>query len=127
MMSSHLEIGPDTGVIRGPERGIVRVWAIEADTARRDGDRAGGPDIVDATIHAWPIGMRDRAVAAGERREGGRRGLARAEAARHQRRGGLVERRVEIAADDACCRFILAPVDPGEELLHLEEAERIIA
>ena len=99
---------------------------IEANAACNNLDRAGYPNVVDAPIHPWPIGMRHRAIVVGKRRKRGRRRLRHTETTSHQGGGGRVESCVEISADDARGYF-LASIHPRQQLLNLEQPKRIVA
>jgi hypothetical protein len=70
--------------------------------------------------------MRNSAVSVGESSKGSGRKLCRPEARRHQCRRRRIQAGIEITADDRT-RDIAAAVDPGQELLHLKQPQRVVA
>src|SRR5262249_721900 len=81
---SYPQIGPNTGMVGGQKRWIVRARLVETNLACDDLDALGDPNVVDAAVHPRPVRMGDLAFPAGERREGSRRGLGLAKSGRHQ-------------------------------------------
>src|ERR1051325_9851559 len=110
---SYPQIGPYARMVGGPQRWILRARLVEAYRACEDFDVTRDPDVVDAAVHPRPVRMGDLAIPAGQRSEGGRRGLGRPEARCHQCSRRRIQAGIEIAADDRSCH-IAAAVHPGQ-------------